>query len=219
MPAQEHHLQVSRSARYWTLGTPGPDVRETWFALHGHAQLAQYFIRGFAGIESPHRLIVAPEGLNRFYLEQTHWKGAGQARVGATWMTREDREHEIADYVGYLDTLHRAVSSGLPGAELVVLGFSQGVSTAMRWLTRGAARAGRLILWAGPVPPELDTAAVAPLRGTRLTRVLGDDDETAPPGIRAAEAAKLQSLGLEAELVTYTGGHRLDAPTLLRIAG
>jgi predicted esterase len=192
-----------------------------WIALHGHAQLSQYFIRGFAGLDDGSRYIAAPEALNRFYLETTHWKSAGQARVGATWMTREDREHEIADYVGYLDALHDEIFARIAreSVRLVVLGFSQGVSTACRWLCRGRARADTLVMWAGPFPPELDTAAVAPLRATRIVRVLGDADESATAEIRAAEEARIAALGLTTELIRFAGGHHLDAETLKSIDG
>jgi hypothetical protein len=50
---------------------------------------------------------VAPEGLSRFYFEGG-FHGPG-SKVGATWMTREDRLAKIEDYVGYLDALHDAV--------------------------------------------------------------------------------------------------------------
>src|SRR3954465_7736941 len=105
MAAHEHHLTVPRTARYHTLGDAAT-ARECWFVLHGHAQLSGYFIRHFEPLDDGRRLIVAPEALNRFYIERTSWQGAGHARVGATWMTREDRLAEIGDYVAYLDRLY-----------------------------------------------------------------------------------------------------------------
>ncbi len=47
-------------------------------------------------------------------------------------MTKEDRENEIADYVDFLDAVFGEVVT--PGARVTVLGFSQGVATAARWL-------------------------------------------------------------------------------------
>lgn len=218
--AKEHHLTVTRSARYHTHGEPSAAVREVWFALHGHAQLSAYFIRHFAGLASPTRLIVAPEGLNRFYMEATSWKGAGQARVGATWMTREDRLSEIADYVAYLDALHALVFATVPRekAKLVVLGFSQGVATACRWLAQAKARADTLIMWAGPLPTELDAESVNPLRATRIIRVLGDADKTADAETRETEEARMTALGLKSEMVRFPGGHQLDAGVLEKLA-
>ena len=62
----EHHIQVSRTARYFTLGTAGPDTRQLWLVCHGYRQLARRFLRGFRGLDEGSRLIVAPEGLSRF---------------------------------------------------------------------------------------------------------------------------------------------------------
>jgi predicted esterase len=216
----EHHLVVPRTARYATLGEPGPQVREVWFVLHGFGQLSPYFIRHFGVLADGTRLVVAPEALNRFYLERTSRQGAGTARVGATWMTREEREAEMADYVRYLDLLADRVFADVPreAVRVTVLGFSQGVATGARWLCRGNLRTDAFVMWAGPFPPELDADAVAPLRGTRLVRVLGDGDEMAQPEHVATEDARVRALGLDAPLVRFAGGHELHRETLAAIA-
>jgi hypothetical protein len=58
---------------------------------HGYGQLAKTFIRRFEPIMDAQTLVVAPEGLSRFY-----W-GGFDGPVVASWMTREDRLDEIAD--------------------------------------------------------------------------------------------------------------------------
>ncbi|MDE3054320.1 MAG: phospholipase, partial [Gemmatimonadota bacterium] len=85
----EHHLRVRRTARFHSLGEFGPGVREIWIACHGYGQLAGRFLRHFRAAAHPERLIVAPEALSRFYLDNALPHGP-DARVGATWMTRED---------------------------------------------------------------------------------------------------------------------------------
>ena len=40
--------------------------------------------------------IIAPQGLHKFYLEGT------SGRVGASWMTKENREDDIKNYLVYL---------------------------------------------------------------------------------------------------------------------
>src|SRR6266571_4009811 len=146
---QEHSLSTSRTARYFTLGHPS-DARELWFVCHGYGQLASRFLERFRSLESQRRCIVAPEGLSRFYLTEH----ATERRVGASWMTREDRLHEIDDYVRYLDALHAVVASA--EARVTALGFSQGTATVCRWAAYGSARIDRLIVWGGEVPPDLD---------------------------------------------------------------
>jgi hypothetical protein len=97
---------VLRTARYATLGRLDESVREVWIVCHGYAQLAGRFIERFRCIAAPHRLIVAPEALSRFYTERGSGFHGPASQIGATWMTSEDREAEIQDYVAYLDALH-----------------------------------------------------------------------------------------------------------------
>ena len=89
MPPQEHHLNVNRTARYYTIGDLENKPNEVWFVLHGHMYLAKQFIRYFRVLETDRRLIVAPEGLSRSYVNHK------ERRVGASWMTKEDRLNEI----------------------------------------------------------------------------------------------------------------------------
>jgi predicted esterase len=222
---REHHVTVTRTARYWVLGEPGPAVRDVWFVAHGHGQLARYFLRGFAAIAAPERLVVAPEALNRFYLESSGAHGP-DARVGATWMTREDRLAEIADYVRYLDTLHDHVRERLPHAapardavRVTALGFSQGVATVSRWACRGRARLDRLILWAGPVAAEIgseaDRAALARLE---VVRVFGADDPIATAVALSEEEARWRTIGVATRVIRFAGGHHLDDGVLRSLA-
>ena len=216
---KEHHLTVQRQARYYTLGTAGAATREVWFALHGYGQLARYFIRHLRPLDDGSRLVVAPEALSRFYLD-----GAGQRerRVGATWMTREDRLAEIADYVAYLDRLYAEILSDLDRARtsVHVLAFSQGTATACRWLTDGAATADRLILWGGAVPHDFAFERHrARLNELRLTLVAGTEDPYATPEKVREEEARLREEAVAFESITFDGGHRLDADVLRRLAG
>lgn len=73
---------------------------------------------------------MAPEALNRFYLE------GFAGRVGATWMTKEERLQEIDDYVNYLNQLYKTILANTDTSEITVniLGFSQGVATVCRWI-------------------------------------------------------------------------------------
>ncbi|HEY0872127.1 MAG TPA: hypothetical protein VGD94_01550, partial [Vicinamibacterales bacterium] len=73
--------------------------------------------------------LVSVQGLHRFY------RGRTQA-VGASWMTRQDRELMIADNIAYAD---RVIEATVPaGVPLVMAGFSQGVAMAFRAAVRGA---------------------------------------------------------------------------------
>ena len=214
----EHHLTVQRTARYFTLGS-GDAPSQLWLVLHGYAQLASRFLRQLEPLDDGTRLIVAPEALSRFYLEPG--QHGPESRVGATWMTREDRLSEINDYVGYLDALCVHVMRGLerPPPEVRVLGFSQGAATASRWVAMGRSRVDRLYLWGAFLPPDLDLHTHAPaLRAARLTVVLGRADGHATAERRAELEHRLRSHHLEPAIIEYDGGHRLHAGTLRTLA-
>lgn len=219
MTIQEHHLSITRTARYYTLGPPAGAAREVWFVLHGYGQLAGRFLRAFEPLDDGTRCVVAPEGLSRFYLESG---GAGRAhdKVGANWMTREDRLTEIADYVRYLDTLSVEVLREHGGSGGVcVLGFSQGTATAARWLAQGTARADRLILYGGEVPPDLDLAAArARWERTALTLVAGSEDLYITPKVLARDEARLREHGIVHRVERFEGGHEIRADVLQRIS-
>ncbi|HET7457737.1 MAG TPA: hypothetical protein VFJ74_08775 [Gemmatimonadaceae bacterium] len=219
---REHHLTVTRTARYVTLGDGGPATRELWIVCHGHGQLAARFIRHFAVLDDGTRLVAAPEALSRYYIDAPSAAAtAAERRVGATWMTREDRLSEINDQVSYLDALHAHLVRQLGHASpprLHVLGFSQGVATICRWLAASQVRPDDVTLWAGTVPPDLDLATGAEaLRGARLTLVAGARDEFATPQTLAHEEVRLRDAGIRFRFVTFEGGHHLDADVLARL--
>jgi predicted esterase len=215
-------LTVPRTARYAAFGPPPADAGEWWVVLHGYGQLAGEFLAGCRALDDGRRLVVAPEALNRFYDTSATASTAAhtESRVGATWMTREDRENEIADYVRYLDLLIDELAAGrseLP--PIHVLAFSQATATAVRWVVRGRVRPVRLVLWGGMVPPEVDLAAPdSPLRRTRVQLVVGSRDIWATPERIAGERARLDEAAFPYEGISFTGGHRLDDSTLAALA-
>jgi predicted esterase len=209
------HIVVRRTARYHTLGDPG--ARELWVVCHGYAQLARYFLRAFTAIDDGSRFIVAPEALNRYYHETAPGRHAPDARVAATWMTREDREHEIADYVAYLDALHERLTRDVAPAVTVVLGFSQGAATVSRWAARGAAHLHHVVLWGSSLAHELEPAPGL-LRGAGLTIAIGAADPQIPPGRVDVEDRRIRDAGIDYTLVRYDGGHSIEPDALVDLA-
>jgi predicted esterase len=206
----ERHLTVSRTARYYLLGDPAT-ADEVWFVLHGYSQLAAGFLRWFEPATMPRRLIVAPEGLSRAYFEER-----GARRVGASWMTREDREAEIEDYIRYLDQVADEVIGALPPEPRVeVHGFSQGCATAARWAAFGRHALNRLVLWGGTVPPDLDLERLhATLRGAPLLLLVGERDRFVRDEQVRHEQARLLGVGMEVEVRVFDGGHAVDRTAL-----
>lgn len=215
---EEHHLEVSRTARFYTLGEPKGGADTVWVVCHGYGQLAGDFVRFFEVLDDGSTLVAAPEGLSRFYLDSVEGNH-GSNRVGASWMTREDRLNEIADYTAYLDHLVARITEQHPHASLNVLGFSQGCPTVARWYLRSDWRVDRLVFWGGFLPPEVDLRESAErIRQSRLTIVMGDQDEIVELDKVPQGLAALEEHGIEYRFVSFSGGHRMDRETLREIA-
>ena len=212
----EHHLAVTRSARYYQSGPVSANTRHVWFVCHGYGQLAAYFARHFAFLTEadPATVVVAPEALSRFYLN------GNDGRVGASWMTHDDRLAEIADHVAFLNQLAAQVLAGAaPGVRITVLGFSQGTATVGRWLVRAPFRPARLVLWAGGFPEDVDPAAARSLlAGLDLTLVVGAHDEYVSGPQAQAQLRQLRALGGAPRLLTFEGRHQLNAAALRQLA-
>lgn len=207
---EERHIRVQRSARYHLLGD-ADTARVLWIVLHGYGQLARFFLNKFEGLAKD-ALIVAPEGLNRFYLDDAH------QRVGATWMTREDREYDIQDQVHYLDALVEQLQQAHPDRPVHVLGFSQGVATAARWSLLGRTRMARLVLWAGSLPPEPSAAQLhAGWRHMRLDLVFGTQDPFANEQALQYSRDRLVAANVEHRVHRFEGGHVLEPALLGRL--
>lgn len=205
---EEVRFTVARTARVFCIGPPLEATSKVLYALHGYGQLPQFFLRKFEPLAEDGWTVIAPEGLHRFYTEGT------SGRVGASWMTREDREQDIADYLGYLASLSTRFPAPA-GARSVLLGFSQGVATAARWAAAGGGPFERLILWAGVFPPDVDLGPdAAALRPLPIDCVLGDADPFFGDGLLEETDARFQAAGLAVRTTRFSGGHVICPVTL-----
>ncbi|MDH5805225.1 MAG: phospholipase [Gemmatimonadota bacterium] len=216
MTYRHHSLVIQRTARYVTNGQPDANVREVWFLCHGYGQLAEEFLRYTETLNDGTRYLVAPEGLSRFYREGT------RGRIGASWMTKEDRESEISDYVKYLDAVYAEVFQHIDRdkVKVSVLGFSQGVHTAARWITAGElVHADSLVVWGSPIPKELHgREGFRRLRAVDLFVAYGNQDDYIPLQLVEEQRRQLAAHGITATEFQFNGGHRLDKATLRKIA-
>lgn len=216
----ERHLRVQRWARHYLIGDPA-GARELWIACHGYGQLAAPFARALEPLRDSRRVVVVPEALNRFYLDDPARPHGADSPIGAGWMTREDREREIEDYVSYLDALAAAVRGEMqaPPGEAIALGFSQGVATVCRWAALGRTRFARLVLWGGSVPQDLPRDRGAALfHGAALLLVAGRKDTLVPPEAVGRQRDAFVHAGLSAELALHDGGHALNSELLRRLS-
>ena len=213
-PQDHHTITIPRTAHYSTQGEAGPQTRYFWIACHGYGQLAKKFIRPFGAIAAEDTFVLAPEGLSRFY-----WGGFTGEPV-ASWMTREGRLHEIADYSNYLTTLYNHFRPLMPqDVRIILLGFSQGCATQMRWVMRDFPNFHHLLFWAGSIPEDIDYHPHREyLSDKDLHFIYGKQDQFLTPERIAQQRELIQEKGLRIREHTFEGKHTVPEEPLMEIA-
>lgn len=216
---KENLVEFIFKARYCTLGDFSSSTKQIWFVLHGYGQLARFFIRKFETLTSRSIGLVAPEGLSRFYLEEMSKRSAtGNNRVGATWMTAENRLMDIENYLHYLSAVHSQVMKNHPEIPVTILGFSQGSATASRWVIQHPDCCSRLILWAGIFPPDMEfDKAGQILTSKKLLMVYGRNDPYVTDQRLEEMTSINRRLRVSPEVLAFEGGHEIDDQTLQRL--
>lgn len=214
---QQRELIVNFKARYYTLGEITPATRQIWFVLHGYGQLAGFFIRKFNVLQEHNIFIIAPEGLSRFYLESPQQAPRSSDRVGATWMTKENRLADIENYLHYLNSLFKKCVGSTNTVPVTVLGFSQGAATASRWVTDQVVSFDRLILWSGIFPPDMDFMAGKKILQEKKTFfVYGKNDPLINENGFAEMNMITAKLGIAPQTISFDGKHEIEEQTLLK---
>lgn len=210
MEFSEHHLRVHKTARYYVLQPDNGQFDSVWFVIHGYKQLGKYFIQHFKPLAGQGVMVVAPEGLHRFYIE------GYSGRVGASWMTSEDRETDIRDYVSYLETLYDALRQEIKDVPMHLLGFSQGGPTACRWLAATDAPIRSLMLYATVFPDDFDFLANRhKLELVKCLAAFGNRDRFAPEEVITKKMEWMRSKGIEPRLYRFEGEHEIRQEVLL----
>ncbi len=201
-----NYISVPRRLRYSVSGNQA-NPKKVLYALHGYGQLTEFFIRKFHDVPDDF-LVICPEGPHRFYLS------GSSGRVGASWMTKVEREVDIEDNLEYLNTLHASIQEKYPTIERIYfLGFSQGGAAAARWVELGSLEPDTLILWATVYPPDLD----ASFSSTPKNRffIIGENDEYYQGEALKQVINSYDNMGFK--IKTFNGKHEINNDILLSI--
>lgn len=182
--------------------------RATLVGFHGYQENAAINFEAMKQIAASRSIgIVSVQGLNRFYAR-------GNELVVASWMTREDREHAIADNVAYVGHVLTAIANEFGITRpLIYAGFSQGVAMAYRAATMVQRPCEGVIAHAGDLPPD-----VVPLASS-LPPVLigrGTTDHWYTEDKAAADLSTLKSAGVRVTEHVFEGGHVWAADMIVR---
>ena len=205
---ESHSIYTEQTAHYYSFGKLGSKTKELWIVCHGYGQLASFFIQKFKHLNKNDRYIVAPEGLNRFYIE------GFEGRVGANWMTKEKRLDEINDYCKFIEKLtNNIMTKAHYKCKIITLGFSQGTTTISRWLLKTKFKIDSVILWGGKIGNDFDYEIYNKKhQDTKNYIVFGIKDEFYSKEMINNYKKKVYLSNVK--WIIYSGGHSIHKETL-----
>ncbi len=102
-----HRIATEVHGRYLVDSPQGHGPFPLLVGFHGYGELAGSMLESLARIRAEREwTLVSVQALNRFYTRAND--------VVANWMTREDRDHAIADNVAYVAAVVAAVRAEYP---------------------------------------------------------------------------------------------------------
>ncbi len=212
MNVKEKHISFTATNSYSTLNELSDETKNVWFAFHGIGYLSRYFLKYFDKLPPRQNFIIGPQAPSKYYLNSAY------KHVGASWLTKEDREASMETVINYLDSVY--ANEVVPEhCNLIVFGFSQGVSVAMRWVAARKIPCNHLVLYAGGIPDELtrhdfDFFPAA----TKITSIVGDADEYLTPERLIKERHKIEALfeGKAGQII-FSGSHEIKKELILAL--
>ncbi|CAM4258432.1 alpha/beta hydrolase [Zobellia nedashkovskayae] len=213
MDYSENTVSYTTTNSYATLNSLTSQTKNVWIVLHGIGYLSRYFLRYFDELPPEENYIIAPQAPSKYYLNNTY------RRVGASWLTKEGTEQETQNVLAYLDAVY-AAQEFPENCNFIILGYSQGVSIATRWVAQRKIKCNQLVLYSGGIPNELKASDFSFLKekNTKVTTLVGDTDEYITKERRKTESKKIEHLfGGKAEQIFFEGGHEIKKELILNL--
>lgn len=210
---REGQIEFEMKASYASYGNLSSETEHIWVVFHGYGQLAKYFIRRFDILNPNQHFVLAPQGLSRFYVKGLF------GTVGASWMTKEDRETDIKNQQVYLNAIFAQSTAHVnwDRVRLHILGFSQGVATACRWVFQQEQSFDRLILWSGEFPPDIDRAlALKP--EAEIWALIGDQDPLFDVETWKKQLTRIEKYARKPRTHIFEGKHEITREVLRMFA-
>lgn len=213
MSIEHHKLSIQKTAHYYTYGNLTSHTEYFLFICHGYAQRAEEVLGDFNQLDPAKYFVVAPEGLSRFYRKGFY------GEVVASWMTKDDRLDEINDYSRYLQTLYEQFVGELEHeVHIVLIGFSQGASTIMRWICARYPYYDVFVNWAGWVPEDIDyESCLDYFKSGKNYFVYGLDDPFLPQDKIQELEDFTKERNLPFRFFHFSGKHELDVLYLQKL--
>ena len=208
----EKDISYISTNTYTTVNQFSEKTKNVWLVFHGMGHLSRYFARHFAKLNAEENFIIAPQAPSKYY------QGTNFKHVGASWLTKEETKRETQNVLTYIDAVW-ANEKPKRDVHFIVLGYSQGVSIATRWLASRKISCDHLVLHSGGIPTELTSEAFLHLpKETQVTYLYGDKDEYITEARKTEEQLKGNALfGNRLTIEVFDGIHEVYEPFLLRL--
>lgn len=201
MNSQEKEITYKTSNSYSTLNSLTEQTKNVWFVCHGMGYLSQYFLRYFKNLNPEENYIIAPQAPSTYYIQP-------KMHVGANWLTRHNTDSGMENILNYFDAVLEAEK--IPTKiQLIVFGYSQGVSVAMRYLAIRKSQCNQLVLHSGGIPKELTAKDFEYLsEETKVKLIYGTEDEYLDADRIQLESERAESIfGKRLLVLPFEGKH------------
>jgi predicted esterase len=203
MNSTEKEISYHISNSYSTLNELTSLTKNVWFVCHGMGYLSKYFLKYFKDLNPIENYIIAPQAQSKYYITPKF------KHVGASWLTRENTKMETNNIIAYFDSIfkHEQITRD---KNLIILGYSQGVSVAMRYIAKRQLQCSQLVLLSGGIPKELKKEDFRFFKGkTKL--IYGINDEYLQKERMTQEQQKAEMLfGNKLEIIPFEGVHEVN---------
>ncbi len=205
MNSNEKEISYHTTNTYSTLNTLTNKTKHVWLVCHGMGYLSKYFIRYFKELNAEENYIIAPQASSKYYLKSDF------KHIGANWLTRENTAVETENIMRYIDAVLE--KEHIPkNKTLIVLGYSQGVSIAARYVAKRKLPCHQLVLHSGGIPKELSSVDFNFLNA-KVSLVYGKNDAYLNKDRIALEIDKGYKLfGENLRIIPFDGIHEVHVP-------
>lgn len=200
MNLEDKEISYTTTNSYSTLNSLTNTTKNVWFVCHGMGYLSRYFLKYFEGLDADENYMIAPQAQSKYYIPPKF------KHVGASWLTKENTLKETENVMRNFDAIFEA--ENIPKTiNLIVLGYSQGVSVAMRYIVKRQLQCAQLILHSGGIPKEINPIDFSFL-DAKVTMIYGTQDEYLNDKRIASETKRVQELfENKAQILPFNGKH------------
>jgi len=210
MNSEEKEISYTTTNSYSTLNDLTEETKNLWLVFHGMGYLSRYFLKYFKNLNAKENYIIAPQAQSKYYLPPNY------QHVGASWLTKENTIKETENVMHYIDAVFEAES--IPKDKtLIVFGYSQGVSIAMRYLAKRQLNCAQLILHSGGIPKELTSKDFEYLKA-KVTLIYGLNDQYLNEDRMTVEKNRvLELFGNQVSIIPFEGTHEVNVDLIMKL--